>query len=150
MEAPRTRACAFFLTQRCASLVSMIRSIAVLCLCLFSTGCFVTRTSVNQKLSPEAAGQVAPGTSAAEVVELLGAPTDVVQLGHRVAYLYEFEQAKMTGLLAAVVGFMNKDTRSDRIWVFMGPGGTEVSHIATSFDADKVENRMPWSDRDKE
>ena len=82
MEAPRTRACAFFLTQRCASLVSMIRSIAVLCLCLFSTGCFVTRTSVNQKLSPEAAGQVAPGASAAEVVELLGAPTDVVQLGH--------------------------------------------------------------------
>ena len=128
----------------------MIRSIALLILCLLSSGCFVTRYSVNQKLSPEAASQIGPGTPAAEVVDLLGAPTDVVQLGHRVAYLYEFEQSKMTGLLAMIVGFMNSDTRSDRIWIFLGPGGNEVSHVASSFDADKAKNGMPWSDLDEE
>ncbi len=125
----------------------MKRSIAFLSLLTLLPGCFTTRTTVNQQLSPEAAAQIAPGTTAAEVVELLGAPTDIVQLGHRSAYLYEFQQTKMTGLLAAVVGFMNSDTRSDRIWVFLGPGGEEVTHVGSSFDADKAQNGMPWSER---
>ena len=125
----------------------MKRSIAFLSLLTLLPGCFTTRTTVNQQLSSEAAAQIAPGTTAAEVVELLGAPTDIVQLGHRSAYLYEFQQTKMTGFLAAVVGFMNSDTRSDRIWVFLGPGGEEVTHVGSSFDADKAQNGMPWSER---
>ena len=80
------------------------------------------------------------------VDELLGAPTDIVQLGHRSAYLYEFQQTKMTGLLAGIVGFMNSDTRSDRVWIFLGPGGDTVTHVGSSFDADKAENRMPWTE----
>ena len=128
----------------------MIRSIAILSLFLVLPGCFSTRSTVNQQLSPEVAGQIGPGTPATEVVELLGAPTDIVQLGHRVAYLYEFEQSKMTGFLAMVVGFMNSDTRSDRVWIFLGPGGTTVSHVASSFDADKAKNGMPWSELDEE
>ena len=127
----------------------MKRSIALLSLLLVLPGCMSTRTTVNQRLSAEAAGQIGPGTPTAEVVELLGAPTDIVQLGHRVAYLYEFEQSMMTGFLAVAVGFMNSDTRSDRIWIFLGPGGTEVTHVATSFDADKVQSGMPWSDLDE-
>ena len=124
----------------------MKRSIALLSLLVLLSGCLTTRTTVNQKLSREAAAQIAPGATAAEVVELLGAPTDIVQLGHRSAYLYEFRQTKVTGLLAAVVGFMNSDTRSDRIWVFLGPGGTEVTHVGSSFDAENVQSGMPWSD----
>jgi len=127
----------------------MKRSIALLSLFLVLPGCFSTRSTVNQQFSPEVAGQIGPGTPATEVVELLGAPTDIVQLGHRVAYLYEFEQSKMTGFLAAIVGFMNSDTRSDRVWIFLGPGGTEVSHVASSFDADKAKSGMPWSDLDE-
>ena len=124
----------------------MKRSIALLSLIALLPGCFTTRTTVNQQISREAAEQIAPGTTAAEVVELLGAPTDIVQLGHRSAYLYEFQQTKMKGFLAAVVGFMSSDTRSDRVWVFLGPGGTEVTHVGSSFDADKVQSGMPWSD----
>ena len=124
----------------------MKRSIAFLCLLTLLPSCFTTRTTVNQQLSSDAAAQIAPGTSAAEVVELLGAPTDIVQLGHRSAYLYEFQQTRMTGLLAAVVGFMNSDTRSDRVWVFLGPGGEKVTHVGSSFDADKAQNRMPWTE----
>ncbi len=127
----------------------MKRRIALLSLLMLLPGCFSTRSTVNQQLSAEAATQIGPGTSAAEVVELLGAPTDIVQLGHRVAYLYEFEQSKMTGFLAAVVGFMNSDTRSDRVWIFLGPGGTEVTHVAASFDADKAQSGMPWSELDE-
>jgi len=124
----------------------MKRAIALISLLLVLPGCFATRSTVNQQLSADAASQIGPGTSAAEVVELLGAPSDIVQLGHRVAYLYEFQQSKMTGFLATVVGFMNSDTRSDRVWIFLGPGGTEVTHVAASFDADKAQNGMPWSD----
>jgi len=127
----------------------MKRSIGLLSLFLVLPGCFSTRSTVNQQFSPEVAGQIGPGTPATEVVKLLGAPTDIVQLGHRVAYLYEFEQSKMTGFLVAIVGFMNSDTRSDRVWIFLGPGGTEVSHVASSFDADKAKNGMPWSDIDE-
>ena len=123
----------------------MKASLLSLALLLILPGCFTTRKTINQQLSSEAAAQVAPGTSAADVVELLGAPTDIVQLGHRSAYLYEFQQTKMTGLLAGVVGFMNSDTRSDRVWIFLGPGGDTVTHVGSSFDADKAENRMPWT-----
>jgi len=124
----------------------MKASLLCLTLLLILPGCFTTRKTINQQLSSEAAAQVAPGTSAADVVELLGAPTDIVQLGHRSAYLYEFQQTKMTGLLAGVVGFMNSDTRSDRVWIFLGPGGDTVTHVGSSFDADKAENRMPWTE----
>jgi len=124
----------------------MKASLLSLALLLILPGCFTTRKTINQQLSSEAAAQVAPGTSAADVVELLGAPTDIVQLGHRSAYLYEFQQTKMTGLLAGVVGFMNSDTRSDRVWIFLGPGGDTVTHVGSSFDADKAENRMPWTE----
>ena len=124
----------------------MKASLLSLTLLLILPGCFTTRKTINQQLSSEAAAQVAPGTSAADVVELLGAPTDIVQLGHRSAYLYEFQQTKMTGLLAGVVGFMNSDTRSDRVWIFLGPGGDTVTHVGSSFDADKAENRMPWTE----
>ena len=124
----------------------MKRLFVSLSLLLILPACFTTRTTVNQKLSSDAAAQIAAGTSAAEVVELLGAPTDIVQLGHRSAYLYEFQQTKMTGLLAGVVGFMNSDTRSDRIWVFLGPGGDTVTHVGSSLDADKVQSRMPWTE----
>ena len=124
----------------------MKASLLSLTLLLVLPGCFTTRKTINQQLSSEAAAQVAPGTSAADVVELLGAPTDIVQLGHRSAYLYEFQQTKMTGLLAGVVGFMNSDTRSDRGWIFLGPGGDTVTHGGSSFDADKAENRMPWTE----
>ena len=127
----------------------MKRSTALLAFLLVLPGCFSTRSTVNQQLPAEVAAQIGPGTPAAEVVELLGAPTDIVQLGHRVAYLYEFQQSKMSGFLALVVGFMNSDTRSDRVWVFLGPGGAEVTHVATSFDADKAQNGMPWSDLDE-
>ena len=121
-------------------------SLAMVSLLAILPGCFTTRTTVNQQLSTEAAAQIATGTTATEVVELLGAPTDIVQLGHRSAYLYEFQQTKTMGFLAVVVGLMNSDTRSDRIWVFLGPGGTEVTHVGSSFDADKVQTGMPWSD----
>ena len=124
----------------------MKASLLCLTLLLMLPGCFTTRKTINQQLSSEAAAQVAQGTSAADVVELLGAPTDIVQLGHRSAYLYEFQQTKMTGLLAGVVGFMNSDTRSDRVWIFLGPGGDTVTHVGSSFDADKAENRMPWTE----
>ena len=124
----------------------MKASLLSLALLLILPGCFTTRKTINQQLSSEAAAQVAPGTSAADVVELLGAPTDIVQLGHRSAYLYEFQQTKMTGLLAGVVGFMNSDTRSDRVWIFLGPGGDTVTHVGSSFDANKAENRMPWTE----
>ena len=128
----------------------MKASLLSLALLLILPGCFTTRKTINQQLSSEAAAQVAPGTSAADVVELLGAPTDIVQLGHRSAYLYEFQQTKMTGLLAGVVGFMNSDTRSDRVWIFLGPGGTSVSHVASSFDAAKAKTGMLWSEFEEE
>jgi outer membrane protein assembly factor BamE (lipoprotein component of BamABCDE complex) len=127
----------------------MNRALVLSLLLVVLPACFSSRATVNQRLPREAAAQIAPGSSAAEVVELLGAPSDIVQLGHRVAYLYEFEQSKMTGFLAGVVGFMNSDTRSDRVWIFFGPGGTEVTHSATSYDADKAQNGMPWSDLDE-
>lgn len=110
------------------------------------SGCFMSRMKRNVPLSPEIADRLVPGTSTADdVVALLGAPSDVVQLGRRSAWRYEHIQTKRAALFLLVVSFMNEDTKEDRIWVFFDEQGV-LTHVGSSFQAELADFAMPWQD----
>ena len=116
-----------------------------LLLCL-APGCAMARTTENAPLAPEALAELQPGTTTArEVVERLGAPVEVVQLGKRSAYRYQFSQTKRAVLFLLIVAFQNEDARSDRAWVFFDENQV-LTHVGTTFEGDQPEYAMPWEE----
>ena len=121
---------------------------ALLCLVplLALNSCFLSRSTTNQPLKPALFAKLEPGKSTArEVVDLLGAPTEIVQLGGRSAYRYDFTTLKRSGLTLIVINFLNEDTRADRAWLFFDAHDT-LTHMGTTFEGAKPEYAMPWQD----
>ena len=120
--------------------------LAVSLLLLCTAGCAFARQDVNEPLDVAAVRSLEPGkTTAREVVEKLGAPTDVVQLGRRTAYRYDATTAKSTLLLLLLVNFGNQDTRSDRVWVFFDEKDV-LTHYGASFATHRTQYALPWED----
>ncbi len=115
-------------------------------LLLLTPACAVARSSENEPLEAEVLHSLRPGsTTAGEVVELLGAPVDVVQLGKRSAYRYQFTSSKRAGLILIVLNLYGEDSRSDRAWVFFDENQV-LTHVGVTLDASKTEYAMPWED----
>ncbi|MEQ1892785.1 MAG: outer membrane protein assembly factor BamE [Planctomycetota bacterium] len=113
-------------------------------LLLLAPACAVARSTDNEPLDAARLAQLTPGTSTAkDVVAVLGAPVDVVQLGKRSAYLYSYTATKRAGLWLVIVGLYNVDTRSDRAWVFFDENQV-LTHLGTTLVGDKVEYAMPY------
>ena len=75
-----------------------LRKPPALLLCLSLTACGIGRMESNDPIDAEAVRSLTPWrTTAKEVVEKLGAPTEVVQLGKRSAYRYDASSAKSAG-----------------------------------------------------
>ncbi|MSR62261.1 MAG: outer membrane protein assembly factor BamE [Planctomycetes bacterium] len=114
-------------------------------LCLVCA-CAVGRSAENVPLDAEKLHRLQPGTSTSrEVVELLGAPVDVVQLGKRSAYLYQFTSTKTAALILLVANFYNSDQRADRAWVFFDENQI-LSHVGVTLAGGDTEYAMPWED----
>jgi hypothetical protein len=112
----------------------------------FLPACAFARTSENRPLDEGALRALQPGvSSAADVVRALGAPVDVVQLGTRSAYRYQFTSSKRAALFLLVLGFYNQDTRADRAWVFFDANGV-LTHVGATLEGDETEYAMPWQD----
>jgi hypothetical protein len=112
----------------------------------FAPACALARTTENEPLAQASLQALQPGTTtASEVVARLGAPSEVVQLGKRSAYRYEFSQSKRAVLFLLVVAFQNQDTRADRAWLFFDENQV-LSHVGATFEGDKAEYAMPWED----
>jgi len=127
----------------------MIRSLLALALVL-SPSCFISRQTFNEALDPEAVAGLEPGRSTAtDAVELLGAPSDVIQLGHRSAWRYDHVVAKRAALFLLVFVAMNEDSHSDRLWLFFDQDGL-LTHMGSTLAADLAEYDMPWSGHDHE
>jgi hypothetical protein len=123
----------------------MRQFLLVIALSIPLPGCVLAKQTENEPLHPDRVAKLVPGTSTGkEVVELLGAPTEVVQLGRRSAYRYEFLAKKETGLLLLVVNLFNSDARADRVWVFFDEHDV-LTHVASSMHADQARYAMPWS-----
>lgn len=108
-------------------------------------GCFLTRDTVNQPIAQERVVQLKQGMSSAEVLQLLGGPMEVVQLGRRSAWRYDHQRTKRTGLILLVVTALNTDTQEDRLWLFFD----ETDHLSafgSTLQASSSEWVLPWVD----
>ena len=113
---------------------------------LLLQSCFISRHNSNEPLSPTAVRSLTPGKSTAkECVEVLGAPTDVVQLGKRFAYRYDHTIEKGAGVFLLILLFFNEDARQDRVWLFFDANSV-LSHVGSTFAAERPEYSMPWED----
>jgi len=118
----------------------------VFLLALVTPSCFVSRETTNVPLREQHFGQLVPGqTTATEVVDLLGAPNEIVQLARRSAYRYEFDQSKGAAIFLLIVTFVNTDVRQDRAWVFFDENDV-LTHVGTTFEGDDARYAMPWFD----
>ena len=121
--------------------------LGAICVALLSS-CFVSRETTNVPLMPEAVSQLEPGkTTALEVTELLGAPSEVVQLGYRSAWRYDHVRAKRAGFTLIVLTLLDTDARTDRVWVFFDENDTLIN-VGSTFQAGGAQYQMPWQDRD--
>jgi hypothetical protein len=119
---------------------------ATLTLTLPLAGCFLARDTTNEPIRPgRVAGLVAGSTTASRALELLGAPTDVVQLGKRSAWRYDHAVTKRAGLTLLVFTAINTDTQSDRAWLFFDEDQV-LTHFGTTLAADEAEWVLPWRD----
>jgi outer membrane protein assembly factor BamE (lipoprotein component of BamABCDE complex) len=113
---------------------------------LLLPGCFLSRDTSNEPLLRERIDALQIGTSTAtDVAKALGAPSDVVQLGNRSAWRYDFSMTKSTGFTLIVVTFVNSDKRSDRCWLFFDKDDV-LRHVGTTLDAADTQYAMPWQE----
>jgi len=108
--------------------------------------CFMSRSTTNVPLERAKIEQLQPGTSTAkQVVELLGAPSEVIQLGNRSAYRYDFVNLKREGFTVILFTALNEDTRADRAWLFFDSKDV-LTHLGSTFEGNQARYAMPWED----
>ncbi|MFT4540506.1 MAG: hypothetical protein ACI841_000615 [Planctomycetota bacterium] len=114
-----------------------------LVLALLAPGCFFSRRHLNQPLNAEALSLLTPGRStAADVVAALGAPTDVVQLGKRTAYRYDYVQTKDTALFLIVFATRGQEVQADRAWAFFDENDV-LTHLGQTLEGGQAEYFIP-------
>ena len=124
----------------------MAKNLCTAALVLSLSACAFSRQDTNEPLDVAKVHGLVPGkTTATEVVAALGAPTDVVQLGRRTAYRYDATSSKGTTWIMIFANFGNKDTRSDRVWVFFDDKDV-LTHYGASFATHRNQYAMPWED----
>ncbi|MEM7518377.1 MAG: outer membrane protein assembly factor BamE [Planctomycetota bacterium] len=117
---------------------------SALLLALTCSSCLFARDTINRPIAPTGVAQLQAGSSTAEdVVQLFGAPSDVVQLGRRSAYLYTHSIQKQSALFLIVFGLNNEDLRQDRLWVFFDEDNV-LTHYGATFSADEASYEFPF------
>ena len=123
-----------------------MRRVVLLFLLLLPAACAIGRQETNGPLDAVAVASLQPGvTTARQVVEKLGAPTEVVQLGKRTAYRYDASVTKSAGVILLVFNMFAQDTRSDRVWVFFDEHDV-LSHYGSTFAVHRAQYALPWED----
>jgi len=113
---------------------------------LLLPGCFLSRETTNEPLLRDLIEGLQVGkTTATEAAEILGAPSEVVELGDRSAWRYEHVVSKTAGFTLILVTFVNDDRRADRCWLFFDAKDVLV-HVGTTLDAADARYAMPWQD----
>jgi hypothetical protein len=72
----------------------------------------------------------------------MGAPAEVVQLGRRTAWRYEYKVEKQAAVLVLVLGLRGMDIQSDRVWVFFDEE-QKLTHVGSSFASEQASYALP-------
>jgi len=123
-----------------------MRSTLLLLLLCALPSCAFARLNDNDPIDAAALGSLTPGTSsAADAVALLGAPTDVVQLGKRSAYRWDAATTKTAITFLFVFNMANQDRRTDRVWLFFDEND-RLTHKAGTFGTHRTQYAAVWED----
>jgi hypothetical protein len=121
-------------------------TLALLALTSLTPGCLLGRSATNEPIDPALLSLLRPGESTAgDVTELLGGPSQIVELGDRTAYLYDQRTTKAAGLVFLLVNVATIDSRSDRVWVFFDEDLT-LTHYGATLTGHRAQYAMPWND----
>ena len=120
-----------------------MRNLLILLVPLLFSGCVLSESRQHSPLSPDQIAALQPGThTAADVVGLLGAPSEVVQLGKRSAYRYDHAIEKQAGLFLMVIALRRVDAQQDRAWLFFDEN-IVLTHVGATFEAGQAEYSLP-------
>ena len=109
-------------------------------------GCYFGRSTLNEPFDAATLRQLQPGsTTAKQAVELLGAPSEVVQLGKRSAYRYDHSVQKEAATWLLLIAFLNTDLRQDRVWLFFDESNV-LTHVGSTLASHRPQYAMPWED----
>lgn len=123
-----------------------LRILVLLSLTAALASCAIARQDFNEPLDAVRIDALKPGeTTAAQVVEALGGPNEVVQLGRRTAYRYDSSTTKSALLFLFFANFGNQDTRQDRLWVFFDERDV-LTHYGATYGSHRTRYAMPWQD----
>ncbi len=101
--------------------------------------CYLASSSVLEPPDPDAVARLEPGVSTMDdVAAALGAPSRVVELGDRSAWLYEHQETRDAALWLLLFAMRGVDSQSDRVWAFFDEDGN-LTHLAASFEADEAD-----------
>lgn len=122
----------------------MVNILTVLLIASLLSGCIVLgKNKQFQPFDSTELDKLVPGqTKAAEVTEIFGAPSEVVELANGNAYVYKRTVSKGTVCWLLLVTFGNVEKQHDQLVFFFDLNDT-LTHYGLSLDADKAEYGLP-------
>jgi outer membrane protein assembly factor BamE (lipoprotein component of BamABCDE complex) len=123
---------------------STVKILAVLLITTLLSGCIVLgKNKQFQPFDSTELDKMVPGqTKAAEVTEIFGAPSEVVELANGNAYVYQRTVTKGTVCWLVLVTFGNAEKQHDQLVFFFDLNDT-LTHYGLSLDADKAKYGLP-------
>jgi outer membrane protein assembly factor BamE (lipoprotein component of BamABCDE complex) len=123
---------------------STVKILAVLLITTLLSGCIVLgKNKQFQPFDSTELDKMVPGqTKAAEVTEMFGAPSEVVELANGNAYVYQRTVTKGTVCWLVLVTFGNAEKQHDQLVFFFDLNDT-LTHYGLSLDADKAKYGLP-------
>jgi hypothetical protein len=121
--------------------------VVVLTALTLAQGCVVTRGTLGEPFREEAIGQIKKGGStASDVVALLGAPERIVRGNDREIFHYYYYDGKSPALLLLILNLVRVEVKSDNLYVFFGRNGL-VEDVLYSKHTPNVEFKLwPFGD----
>lgn len=118
---------------------------ALIIVLVSTSGCaIIGRDSDFRSFDSKSLTSVVPGkTTAGQVAQLFGAPTQVVKLSNGNAYMYTRGMSKGTVVYLILVTFANYDRKYDKI-VFFFDKNDVLTHYGSSFNASEAAYGMPF------
>jgi len=118
--------------------------VSLLIIACFNSCAVIGRSKDFRPFDESALKKITPGkTTANEVTELFGAPSQVIKLSNGNAYVYARSLSKATGLWLVILTFANFDTQHDRIVFFINSDDV-VTHYGSSFKTEAASHEMPF------
>jgi outer membrane protein assembly factor BamE (lipoprotein component of BamABCDE complex) len=118
--------------------------LAALLIAILLSGCVVIgKNKQFQPFDSTRLDSLVPGqTKAAEVTEIFGAPSEVVELANGNAYIYKRTVTKGTVCWLVLLTFGNAEKQHDQLVFFFDRSDT-LTHYGLSLDADKAKYGFP-------